>query len=166
MRTDPLADCFEGLTGATTAPPLPLEALRPVDVALLADVLILLAVIAVLYFSFKLISGHPWIPTSIALAILFYAGVDERWWNTASVVIDGEGVQLRPHVGADVRLTWGEVHTVGCEGGSLFPIVQDDTRLVLLGRDGISKIEIPRFLDRYPELATVVVSHVPAASSP
>lgn len=170
------AACLDG--AATAMPALPFELTRPTDGALLGDALILLALIAALYFGFKIISRHPWIPTSISLAVLFYAAVDRAWWNTARVVVDEAGVSYRPWMGDDVFIAWGEVLGFSCEGGSLFPIVSDDARVVLHGRKGperadadsatenISKIEIPRFLDRFPELARVVADKVRPLAAP
>ncbi|HRE92597.1 MAG TPA: hypothetical protein PK095_25995, partial [Myxococcota bacterium] len=85
----------------------------------MADVAILLLVIAALYFAFKAISRHPWIPTSLALAVLLYAAVDRAWWNTARVVMDAAGVRLEPWLGDDVALIWAEVAGFTCEGGAL-----------------------------------------------
>lgn len=158
------AECLEG--AAAVAPGLPIEAIRPTDLALFGDVAILLAVIAALYFAFKAISRHPWIPTSLSLAALMYAGVDRTWWNTSRVTVDADTVSYRPWVGADQRLLFADITGFTCEGGSLFPVVSDDSRIVLHGRDDISKIEIPRFLDRFPDIARVVADKVRPLPAP
>lgn len=159
--------CLDG--AASVAPTLPFQLERPTDGALLADVAILLATIAALYFAFKAISRHPWIPTSIALAVLLYAGLDRTWWNTARVEVDEAGVRQVPWMGwtGDERfMAWGEVAGFTCEGGALFPVVSDDTRVVLHGRDNVSKIEIPRYLDPFPDFARVVADRVRPLAAP
>lgn len=155
------AGCLEG--AATVVPTLPLQLTRPTDGALFGDVAILLATIAILYFAFKAISSHPWIPTSISLAIILYAALDRAWWNTARIVVDELGVREVRWVewsGAETFIPWGEVAGFTCEGGSLFPVISDDARVVLHGRDNISKIEIPRYLHPFPEFARVVMDKV------
>lgn len=159
--------CLEG--AAIIAPTLPLQLARPTDGALVGDVLILLATIAALYFGFKTVSRHPWIPTSISLAILFYAAVDRSWWNTARVVVDEVGVRLEPWIGwtgDELVLPWGEVTGFTCEGGALFPVISDDARVVLHGRDNISKIEIPRYLEPFPDFARVIADRVRPLAAP
>lgn len=169
----PLPSCLAPTSPSTSvAPPLPIIGERPVDGALLADVGILLAVIALLYLAFRAISKHPWIPTSISLAALFYLGVDVRWWNTRSVTADDQGITLSPWVGADTRLAWAAIDTLACRDGNLFPIVQDDARVVVSGKGAsgdILEIEISRFLDRFDDLAAVLARRVqprPAPTSP
>lgn len=159
--------CLEG--ASTVAPTLPFQLTRPTDGALFGDVLILLATIAALYFGFKTISRHPWIPTSISLAILFYAAVDRAWWNTARVEVDELGVREVRWMGSsedEPFIPWGEVTGFTCAGGALFPVISDDARVVLHGRDNISKIEITRYLDRFPDFARVVTDKVRPLAAP
>ncbi len=166
-------DCLDGIesTVATRASPAEsVSAQRPTDLALAGDVLLLLVVIGLIYAAFRAIAKNPWLPTSLALAIMFYALVNVRWWNLAEVSVDAAGLTSRSWVGDPVKLAWSELTALGCISGELFPVFQDDASLVVSGpvdADGkSSKIEIPRFLDRYPEVAAFIRSHVPTNLRP
>lgn len=166
-------ECLSGTEGVGTAgisDAGPLSAKRPTDLSLAGDVVLLLAVIGLIYAAFRTIAKNPWLPTSLALAIVFYALVNVRWWNTAEVSVDIAGLTSRPWIGDPVHLVWSDLTALGCASGDLFPVFQDDASLVVsgpVGADGkASKIEISRFLDRYPEVAAFVLSHVPTNLRP
>jgi len=166
-------ECLYGLESAAAgiaSQPESLSAQRPTDLALAGDVLLLLAVIGLIYAALRAIAKNPWLPTSLALAVLFYTLVNVRWWNLAEVSVDATGLTSSSWVGDPVHFVWSDLTALGCVSGELFPVFQDDASLVVSGpvdADGkFSNIEIPRFLDRYPEVAAFIRSHVPTNLRP
>lgn len=171
----PAATSAGGSAGAATGleclvvevpsrPNPPITLTRPTDGALLGDVLVLLAVIGLIYLVAKKLTQRPVVLTSVLLAFVFYVLVDQRWWNTAKVVVDEAGVSVTPHIGAETSLTWSRIHGARCGSGHLFPVFQDDATLVLDGLDeGGNKVEIAisRFLDRFSEIPAFVTTHLP-----
>lgn len=128
----------------------------------LADLSLAVGVCVGLYFIGRLIHRslpkvRPAVFASATLAILMFTTINTAWYQVASVSVDAEGLTIMRYSVSDLHITWGDVKSVEVVGGSAFPAFADDRMLRLTGGDG-DTYDIPRYVDRAPEIAAFIVA--------
>ena len=136
--------------------------------ARIGDVLILLGLVGLLLgVGFLLRSVltrvRPEVFTAGVMAVLLFTVINPLFWQLATVTADSTGVQVARYSASDLQVRWEDLREVRVEGGDLFPIVQDDTALRLVGAGG-EHVDIPRYLAGAPALAAAVVAAIEGRS--
>ena len=110
-----------------------------------------LIVLALAYFGGVFLRNNglpglqPAVFTAAVMGVLMFTVVNTEFWQMKSVRADAEGITIERYTSSNSSVRWTEVKAVNVQDGSLFPVVSDDTSLVLVAESG-EEFPIPRFL--------------------
>lgn len=166
-----VGDCGAPAAAGVCGEPLPSvpfeAAVEPLAAARVADVGIGLALVLATWGVGHVLraasrpSGtlRPVVFASVVTGLLMLTVVNPLLWEYAGVAVTADHVTVRRYAAADQAVGLCDIERVSLETGAPFPVVSDDTTLVLWGRSG-ERVELPRFAPGSRQAAALILAQL------